>query len=303
VALPRVPGNLLLRELAACAHGAEVLGNEVGKALSRNVNTVGHLRLQNGARKYLIGLSTLLTGPAVPAYECTVGQFKWNAQRKGEQVPNPQSIDVIIESTISKAMLRIVPAIQRQVAAMVTEELEKGLAVRNGRDGRIGSQRRRRAPSRSRPRGEMTRWVADKRARRVPNFVIEMTDGLDTKKRIVAKYGEGVREGQAGSKACEVSTAGSSRCRQLPAGHDGERARHSSGCPGWDEPVGSEAGRRGERSRPVCARGSREPAAEEGDAAHDAELDPREPALQAPLEIGEAVAGVVHDAHAVVEGE
>jgi hypothetical protein len=36
--------------------------------------------------------------------------------------------------------------------------------------------------------GEITRWVADNRARRVPNFVIEAT-GLDTKKKIVAKYG------------------------------------------------------------------------------------------------------------------
>jgi hypothetical protein len=35
----------------------------------------------------------------------------------------------------------------------------------------------------------MTRWVADNRARRVPTFVIEAT-GLDTKKKIVAKYGE-----------------------------------------------------------------------------------------------------------------
>jgi hypothetical protein len=38
------------------------------------------------------------------------------------------------------------------------------------------------------PRGEMTRWVADKRARRVPTFVIEAT-GLDTKKAVVAKFG------------------------------------------------------------------------------------------------------------------
>jgi hypothetical protein len=46
---------------------------------------------------------------------------------------------------------------------------------------------------RARPRGEeMTKWVADRRARRVPIFVIEMTGGLDTKKRIVAKYGENV---------------------------------------------------------------------------------------------------------------
>ena len=34
----------------------------------------------------------------------------------------------------------------------------------------------------------MTRWIADKRARRVPTFVIEATR-LDTKKKIVAKYG------------------------------------------------------------------------------------------------------------------
>ena len=32
--------------------------------------------------------------------------------------------------------------------------------------------------------------MADKRARRVPTFVIEMTGGMDTKKRIVAKFGE-----------------------------------------------------------------------------------------------------------------
>ena len=37
----------------------------------------------------------------------------------------------------------------------------------------------------------MTRWIADARARRVPNFVIEAT-GLDTKKKIVAKYGPNV---------------------------------------------------------------------------------------------------------------
>jgi hypothetical protein len=43
---------------------------------------------------------------------------------------------------------------------------------------------------RARARGEITRWVADSRARRVPNFVIEAT-GLDTKKKIVAKFGSG----------------------------------------------------------------------------------------------------------------
>jgi hypothetical protein len=37
----------------------------------------------------------------------------------------------------------------------------------------------------------MTRWVADNRARRVPTFVIDAT-GLDTKKKIVAKFGANV---------------------------------------------------------------------------------------------------------------
>jgi hypothetical protein len=35
----------------------------------------------------------------------------------------------------------------------------------------------------------MTKWVADTRARRVPKFVIAAT-GLDTKKKIVARFGE-----------------------------------------------------------------------------------------------------------------
>jgi DNA-binding protein H-NS len=43
------------------------------------------------------------------------------------------------------------------------------------------------APS---PRGVITRWAADARAKRPPKFVVEAT-GLETKKAIVAKYGPG----------------------------------------------------------------------------------------------------------------
>ncbi len=50
-------------------------------------------------------------------------------------------------------------------------------------------------------------------------------------------------------------------------------------------------------------RSSRETAAEQADAAHDLELDPREPAPEAGFEISEAVASVVDDAHAVAEGQ
>ncbi len=97
------------------------------------------------------------------------------------------SINDIIGNAVSEAMRNIVPALQRHVAAMAAEELEKALAVKTVAKRRPVSSRR------SRPRGEdMTKWVADRRARRVPKFVIEMTGGLDTKKKIVAKYGENV---------------------------------------------------------------------------------------------------------------
>jgi len=95
-----------------------------------------------------------------------------------------QSIEDLLKSAVAAAMQRIAPAIQRQVAELAAVELEKTLAVKDGVKRAAGRARR------SRARGEeMTKWVADRRARRVPTFVIEMTGGLDTKKKIVAKFG------------------------------------------------------------------------------------------------------------------
>jgi hypothetical protein len=97
--------------------------------------------------------------------------------------PSTPSIDAILREAAEKVVARVSAAIARQVGDMVQERLQAELA--NGSSvGRRASGRRRRAP------GEMTRWVADARARRVPNFVIEAT-GLDTKKKIVARYGPG----------------------------------------------------------------------------------------------------------------
>jgi hypothetical protein len=92
------------------------------------------------------------------------------------------SIDAILREAAEKVVTRITAAIARQVGDMVQERLQAELT--NG-TSRKAAGRRRRAP------GEITRWVADARARRVPNFVIEAT-GLDTKKKIVAKYGPNV---------------------------------------------------------------------------------------------------------------
>jgi hypothetical protein len=99
-------------------------------------------------------------------------------------MPRParsDSIDAILRDTASRVVSRISAAIARQVADLVQEGVRRELAS-NAAVRRPG----RRAPA----RGALTRWVADGRARRVPNFVIEAT-GLDTKKKIVAKYGAG----------------------------------------------------------------------------------------------------------------
>ena len=68
-------------------------------------------------------------------------------------------------------------------AAQVDREL--ALNLRLGKQVKLGARGWRKAP------GDLTRWAADRRARRVPKFVIEMTNGLETKKKIVAKFGEG----------------------------------------------------------------------------------------------------------------
>jgi hypothetical protein len=98
-------------------------------------------------------------------------------------MPRPaavQPIDEIIRHAADDVVARVSSAIARQVAHLVQERIAREMAA--GRPAR--------AARRGRGRAEINRWVADARARRVPNFVIEAT-GLDTKKKIVAKYGEG----------------------------------------------------------------------------------------------------------------
>jgi hypothetical protein len=88
------------------------------------------------------------------------------------------TIEAIIDAAVARVTSRIIPAIERALA-------QAGAGAPQGR----GGARRSAAPRRRRSREEITRWVADKRARRVPLFVIDAT-GLDTKKKIVAKFGE-----------------------------------------------------------------------------------------------------------------
>ena len=89
------------------------------------------------------------------------------------------SIDAILRDAAEQVVSRVSPLIARVVGEMVEQRIRrdaKSVPVNRARGRRRGE--------------EMTRWVADRRARRVPKFVIEST-GLDTKKKIVAKFGEG----------------------------------------------------------------------------------------------------------------
>ena len=92
------------------------------------------------------------------------------------------TMEEIMAAAVAQAIAKVSPAIQRRVAELAAEELEKNLVVKGAAWAR-GPGRR------ARSRGaDLTKWVADNRARRVPKFVIAAT-GLDTKKKIVAKFG------------------------------------------------------------------------------------------------------------------
>jgi len=101
-------------------------------------------------------------------------------------MPRPlkyQSVSTIIEEAVSGVVARLSRNIEDAIA-QASRASASTAPARTQRPGLRVSVRR------SRRRGvDMTRWVADRNARRVPKFVIEVT-GLDTKKKIVAKYGE-----------------------------------------------------------------------------------------------------------------
>lgn len=102
-----------------------------------------------------------------------------------------------VEAVVQRASVGISRAISEILAARIDEELKAQVAKALARGGRP-----RKGAARTAPRAELSRWVADRRARRVPNFVIEQT-GLKTKKAIVAKFGDNAtfEKGKAAPKA------------------------------------------------------------------------------------------------------
>jgi len=100
--------------------------------------------------------------------------------------PAQHSIEAIIRDAADRVVAKVSAAIAQQVGALVQAGLERELPRGRAVRGQMVKLPRRRPP-----RTEITRWVADNRARRVPTFVIHAT-GLDTKKKIVARYGPNV---------------------------------------------------------------------------------------------------------------
>lgn len=93
------------------------------------------------------------------------------------------SLDNTVRLAVDAVVVRASSVIVRAIAKMVAEQLERELTKTV--PTRRGSAKR--GPARS-SRVALSQWVADRRARRVPTFVIDMT-GLDTKKKIVARFG------------------------------------------------------------------------------------------------------------------
>jgi hypothetical protein len=100
---------------------------------------------------------------------------------------SPPSIDALVRDALDGVVKVASVAIARTLAQLTAERLEAELANEVARTGRGRGPR----PARRAARAELSRWAADRRARRVPNFVIDMT-GLKTKKQIVAKFGDSV---------------------------------------------------------------------------------------------------------------
>ncbi|GEJ58180.1 hypothetical protein [Anaeromyxobacter diazotrophicus] len=90
-----------------------------------------------------------------------------------------------LQSDIERLARGFAAEVTRLVAEAIVSEVQAAMA----RPGAAGGGRARAAPTRRLQASQVERWVPDRRARRVPNFVIQAT-GLSTKREIVDRYGE-----------------------------------------------------------------------------------------------------------------
>jgi hypothetical protein len=99
----------------------------------------------------------------------------------------PESIDAVLEEALAEVSAQAASEIARSVADLAADRIAAALEAALARPARLARVPARAAARRS---GDLARWVADRRARRVPSFVIGLT-GLETKREIVERYGAG----------------------------------------------------------------------------------------------------------------
>lgn len=126
----------------------------------------GHTRSTEGGRASTAGWRSLGTGSH--PLEMTVARLE-------------STMNDIVKAAAEVVVDATAKDLSRRLAELLAAKLNRGAGLRGGPAAKGAAPRR---------RGELTRWVADRRARRVPTFVIEAT-GLKTKRAIVAKYGDG----------------------------------------------------------------------------------------------------------------
>jgi hypothetical protein len=113
-----------------------------------------------------------------------------SGSRYGGAMPNAR-----IQDQVEALAREFAARVTRVVAQSIAEEVEAALSrhVRTGEAAPAAAPasagRGRRASASRRRAGSVERWVPDRSARCVPNFVIEAT-GLRTKQEIVARFGE-----------------------------------------------------------------------------------------------------------------
>jgi hypothetical protein len=93
-----------------------------------------------------------------------------------------------LQADIERLARAFAADVTRLVAGAIVAEVQAAMARPSG-EARGGARPRGARPARRAQAGLVERWVPDRRARRVPKFVIEAV-GLATKREIVERYGE-----------------------------------------------------------------------------------------------------------------
>jgi hypothetical protein len=93
----------------------------------------------------------------------------------------PRSVEQLVAAAVAPFVARTATRMAAAVRRLVASRIQAEVGARG--------VRRRSVRRKTKPRAGVTKWTADRSARRVPNFVIEAT-GLETKREIVARYGE-----------------------------------------------------------------------------------------------------------------